>query len=90
VRVSESNTLLNLFDRVRDQFPCRIRMSVFVLRDTTQMSLSALQFFERALHVGLGGKRNTGTEAHCCGNDGDREHFVGVLVENVHESSLWR
>jgi hypothetical protein len=88
VRVSESNTLLNLIERVRDQFPRRIRMSAFVLRDTTQMSLSALQFFERTFHVWLCGKRNASTEARCRSNDGDREHLVGILVEKSHESFL--
>ncbi|MGB8839693.1 MAG: hypothetical protein WCC64_01350 [Aliidongia sp.] len=88
VRVSEGNTLLNLIERVRDQFPCRIRMAAFVLRDTTQMSLSALQFFERTLHVRLGGKCNACAEAHCGSNDGDREHLVGVLAKNAHESFL--
>jgi hypothetical protein len=88
LRVSESNALLNLIDCVRDQFPRRIRMSAFVLRDASQMSLSATQFFERAIHVGLGGKRNASTEAHCCSNDGDREHPVGVSVEKAHASFL--
>jgi len=87
-RVSESNAFLNLLNRVRDQFPGRIGMSAFILRDATEMSLSTLKVFQRTVHFRLASNRNAGTEPDCGSNNGDGEHLVSVLVEEAHARFL--
>ena len=86
--VSESDALLDFVDRVRNQLSGGIGMSALVLRDAIQMSLGPFQRVERALHVRLGGDRKTSAEADRGGDEGDRQHFSGGLVEKAHASFL--
>ena len=85
---SECNALLDFIDRVRNQLSGGIGMSALVLRDTIQMSLGPFQRVERALHIRLGSDRKTSAEADRGGDEGDRQHFSGGLVEKAHASFL--